>query len=193
MAQADTQRRREGASPSIGHMEIHEVNKEKMDALKALSETNLKVSEARALLQTLQEDETEYLVGREKRAVERIEAVLKDSEAVLSQIGENYASTANLSNEVADVCTKITDLLITFTECRGLFATKCDAFDAYIGKQEDSVAKMKQDVQVQKTLLKEKEESLNRKSKQIDIDRRKLIDDRAALERAINRFKKGRI
>lgn len=174
-------------------MEIHEINKEKMDALRALSDTNLKVSAARVLLETLQKDETVYLQGREKRAVERIESVLKDSGDVLAQVSENYATTANLSNEVSQVCDKITELISVFTESRDLFATKCDDFDAYIGSQEDALVKLKQDLKVQKTMLDIKEKTLERASKQIDSDRRKLIDDRGALERSIKRLKEGRI
>ena len=174
-------------------METHTVEKSTMDALKALSDTNLKVSEARGLLLKLQEDETVYLQGREERAVERIDGILKESDSVLGQVSDNYAKTANLSQEVSHVCDQITSLLTTFSECRELFATKCDEFDAFIGQQEDLLVKVKQDLKVQKTLLDNKEKSLEQAKKQIEIDRRKLNDERGTLERALIRLKEGRI
>ena len=45
----------------------HTISKEEMDALKALSEINMEISKQKELLFKLQEEETQYLIDREKR------------------------------------------------------------------------------------------------------------------------------
>lgn len=53
-------------------MENHILEKKTMEAVKALSDLTLKISEQQNLLCKLQEEETEYLIEREKKAMERI-------------------------------------------------------------------------------------------------------------------------
>lgn len=52
-----------------------ELSHEHMKALQFLSETNLKVSAAKAHLEDLRQDEMRYLVAREKKAMERIKNI----------------------------------------------------------------------------------------------------------------------
>lgn len=53
-------------------MDEHIVRKEHMEAVRALSDINLEISKQKELLLKLQEEETQYLIDREKRFMERI-------------------------------------------------------------------------------------------------------------------------
>lgn len=53
-------------------MNEHTVTSEELKALQALAKLNIKISEARETLEKLYETETEYLIERERKAVERI-------------------------------------------------------------------------------------------------------------------------
>ncbi len=59
-----------------------------MEALKVLTETNMKVSEATSALHKLQEEETQYLVDREERVTEVIKGKLEESKDLDRQIAD---------------------------------------------------------------------------------------------------------
>lgn len=126
------------------------VSKQNMDSLKALSDVNLKISEAKNLLFKLQEDETEYLELREKKALDKIKGALIESSNIVKETEENH-------DKVHDFCKKVSeyaDFLFTAHErFRGMievFNKKNELWDEIVRKQDEDIAHqrnlIKQDV-----------------------------------------------
>lgn len=174
-------------------MDQKEIEREKMEAMQALASTNMKVSEARNTLIQVQEEETVYLVGREKRAMERIDEVLKDSESVLEKVSTNFKESVDLSREVTDTMAQIMAFLTAFRESKERFAEKCDAWDAMIGIKEDTIADLKRKADAQTLINSNEHEALQKERKRINEEKRKLDDDKAELERNIKRYKEGKL
>jgi hypothetical protein len=171
----------------------HTVDKQTMDSLKALADVNIKVSEARSLLSTLQAEETEYLEAREKRALGRIQKVHDESAMLIKQTGDNY-------EDVHTLCVSVTELAGFITEAYGKFASLKETFDdravaweAHIKEKESEVAALLKLAEADRVKLANETKAVARTKVLIAQDKRKLDDERATLERAIKRLKEGRL
>lgn len=171
----------------------HIVDKEKMDSLKALAETNMKVSETKNILIKLEETETEYLVGREKKAMERIQKVHDDSADLLKETHSNYELTSSLLTSVSASA----DFLGTaYEQFKGLltdFEERNEVWEKNCEKWEANAAEVRQKIKVDQVKLENAKKSQEIREKAIENSLIKLADDEGTLKRAIGRLKEGRI
>ncbi len=110
---------------------IHELEKEKMDALRAVADANMKASEARVALSKLKEDEAKYLKEREKLAFDLIASVIAQSKELLKDAYANYdqirsieASVSQLSKWVIDTSGELSALFEDFKKQQELWNTE---------------------------------------------------------------------
>lgn len=174
-------------------MSEHIVSKEQMEALKALADTNIKISEAKGALFKLQETETEYLVVREKKAMDRIEKTIADSREFVDEAKKNY-------EEVKDFALEASSFAESLIKARGIFHKLLEEFEERnviweqdIGQQQDEIAEEKKNLKAQKVVIENDRKSLTKARVQHASDTLRLAGEWKELDRAITRLKEGRI
>lgn len=171
----------------------HILTKEKMDAMKALADTNIKISEARDSLAKIKALESSYLSDREKKAIEVVEKVIQDSENLLKEAKGNYVEVMSLYNTVSEFSSFLADSYKQFNEMLVEFEKKNMLWTSSLKAKEDELSQITETVRLDKIRIKNDRESLNRKEEDLRSDRRKISDDRAMIERTIIRLKEGKI
>lgn len=169
------------------------VDKQQMDALKALAATTLKVSDAKTTLIKLEETETEYLVGREKKAMECIQKVHDTSADLLQKTQENYDGVTQILSTISGFTDFITkaygkfqDILKAFDERNVLWEENCK-------KWEEENQKKVNELKLRQSVVEGMEFANEKTKKKLSEDQQKLDDRYGTLERAIKRLKEGRI
>lgn len=174
-------------------MNEHTISKEHMDALKALTDLNLKVSEARAELSEIENTKTEYIVEREKEAVERIEASLNASKDILRETRENYGLVSDFCNTMTGFADFLKEAHARFDEAVASFDESKVIFEAEMSRQENEIAETKKIIATERVKIANDKKSIENSKKTLEKTARKLEDERGTLERAIKRLKLGRI
>lgn len=174
-------------------MSEHTVDKQTMDALKALSDINLKVSEARNILVQLQENETEYLVSREKKAVDRIQTTLDSSKELVEQINKNYDTIADFARSISEGAVFLSDAQKAFRALTEAFTEKQCEWERDIKNQEETITALRNSLKVDAIRLDGDKKTVESANKKLQDDTRKLEDERGTIERTIKRLKEGRV
>lgn len=169
------------------------VGKEQMESLKALAETNLKLSEAKNLLFKLQEEETAYLQAREKKALDRIKKTVEESRELVRVAEENHSEIKNLYIETSNFAENLVKLQEDFKLMLESFEERNISWEKDIGKQQDDIAQIKKEMKIEKLQIENDIKSLERSRQKLEEDQKKLKSDRGTIERAIKRLKENRI
>lgn len=168
-------------------MDEHTVNKQHMDALKALSDTNLKVSEARALLTELEETETKYLVLREEKAMSRIRESVEASRLLINEIGENYSAVQDITKTVCGFVEYLREANVSFYSLLESFAEKSDAWDVKVEAQHAEIEDMRKQILAGKTQLSHEKESLGAQFLELETKTKVLRDREGVVDRNTQR------
>lgn len=171
----------------------HEFEKEKMDSIQALADTNVKIGEARGVLEKLKKDEVVYLEEREKKAIEVVDKVLSDSKEVLGEATKNYQGVKDLLNSASSFADFLKEAYTSFTDLVSKFSEKSAIWEEEVTRQQKEFADIKQQISDDQVRIKNDREALVKKEASLADDKRKIDDQRATLERAINRLREGRI
>lgn len=143
------------------------LTKEKMDGMKALAETNMKISEAKSILFKLQEDETSYLEIREKKSLDRIQKNLEDSKKLIEETKGNY----NESHQIHAVASSLSDLIMrVFGKLRSSiedFDQRQEDWEREIGRQSDEIADQRKEIKLESNRI--ENEKKNLKNKEIKL------------------------
>ena len=124
-------------------MKIEVINKEKMEALQALADTNIKVGEARGTLTKIKSEESEYLKEREEKTLQLVQNILDESEEVLKKAFSNYEEIKKLSSDASDFSQFLIDSYDEFQELKNTFTEYTEAWGANIAGREKSLAALK--------------------------------------------------
>lgn len=151
------------------------INTEKMNALKALADTNLKVSEARNVLFKLQEDEMEYLEIREKKALIKIQKALSDSQELIDETHKNY-------EKVTDFCQIISNYFDFLDKTHEKVQKMIDSFNERNEIWDKSFTKQQEDIAYQKRLISQDSKMLDTKEKQLNEMKVRLKKQQEHLE-----------
>lgn len=164
-----------------------------MESLQALAETNMQISEAKALLSQIREDEVSYLAEREKKALARIQKIHDESEEIARKTKENYA-------EVHEICVLASGMVGFVHESHRQLSELAQTLEEKSVEWEKQEEKVLADLAETKKLLyadrikvQNERKGLENAKKAFAKDVKKLQDDRGTLERAIKRIKEGRI
>lgn len=171
-------------------MEIQEIEKQKMDALRALSETNLEVSKVKKVLEDLKSDENVYIKEREEKVLAKIQTLLDESKEITKETVGNYTAIQDLMKEtrilsqfVVEAHGELTELIKTFEE-----TTK--DWDAEVKNMQNELAEVRKQLKVEAIQIKNDQDSIEKRKKEVKNEERKVKDQRETLERALNRLKK---
>ncbi len=173
-------------------MEI-QLEKQKMDAMRDLSSISLKISEARNTLTEIREAETGYLVEREDKAMTRIKQVIEDSEKVLAEALENYASVTELSKTASELCNFLTETLGKVHELREMYEKCTEEQEVSIKASEYRISELQKAVKIDRIRIENDKKSLELARKTLEHERKQFEDEKGVVERKIKRLKEGRI
>ncbi len=174
-------------------MEEHTLSKEHMDSVRALADTNIKIGEAKNTLIKLQEQETSYLAEREEKVLSRIQKILDDSKDLLAEAQSNYSKIRELNGTVSSFTEFLKGAYQAFLELLKNFRERNDLWDNKVSEIEKGFEDIKRQIDSDKVRIKNDQDSMERAKASMALERRKIDDDRATLERAIKRLKEGKI
>jgi hypothetical protein len=135
-------------------MEIIDLEQKKMEVLKELADTNIKISENKNIISKLQEEETEYLILREKKAVQQINQVLLDSKDLLEQTKENYEEVHIFCQTITEYSKSLKEAHTKFDKMLSDFREKDKEWEEEVKKQREEIEKIKQAIEIEKTTIK---------------------------------------
>lgn len=171
----------------------HVVSKQEMQALQALADTTLRVSAAKASLIKLEETETEYLVSREKKAVDRIQAAFDASKGLVEETNKNYELIADFATSVREGATFLAEAYEKFTAFCTEKTAFFEAWERDIKNQEETVNGLRKLLKVEKVVIESDKRGIETTKRALSEQSRKIEDDRGTLERAVKRLKDNRI
>ena len=166
-----------------------QIDAEKFNAVKELSEINMLISEGRASLALIKKDEEKYLSFRENVAHERIAKVLNESREYLEEISKNQDGLVRYKTELKAYATSLKDfakeLTTLFEDFIGRTKTADEELSAKCKEIEDGLKEIK----IQRTQIFKDQEQLARDRDMIHEEKKALKDSRETLERAWAEFK----
>lgn len=171
----------------------HTLDKEKMDAIRAIADANLKVSEAKNALLAVKNDEAKYIKEREAITRSSIEKILEESKAILDGAYANYAEVKALQKDVLELASWIIDGQKSFSSMLADFEKMSSEFSAYMEEKEKDIASKRTEIMADKIRIANDRQGVEDARKRLEIDRRKVEDSRGVVERQIIRLKQGKI
>ena len=174
-------------------MDIKTVEKGKMDALKALADANIAVSGVKATLATLKEEESEYLLEREQKALKEVQKIINDSETVLKTALENYTVIHQFGKDASELAVFVLEAYGDFKVLQSSFKELTEEWERSVVATKTSLEEMKKAILLDKGQLKLDQKAVETGWKAIAESKRKIKDDRETIERAIIRLKEGKI
>lgn len=169
------------------------VSKEHMESLKALSDVNIKISEAQNTLFKLQEEETEYLITREKKAMDRIQKVVDDSKEMVKEADKNHGQVKELGVNISEFAQKLLRIQDNFKSLLVEFEERNVEWEKVIGKQQDDLEEIRKQQKVQNIQLINDKRAIEMAKKKLTEDQKKIESDRGTIQRAIIRLKNNKI
>lgn len=160
-------------------MDVNIITKEKMDAMKDLAQTNIKVSEARNLLFKLQEDETSYLEMREKKVMNRINFTIEESRKVIEETKSNWTEIKSLYTVASDMVSTLNKLSLSLTESVTDFIEMNEQWERDIGKQQDDLEEIRRELKIENSVIENDKKDIKRHRKLIE-EEKTLIESRQA-------------
>jgi len=172
-------------------MDIHTIEKQKMESLQTLADTNVAVGKVKATLLELKDSETVYLKEREVMALAKIQEVIKESEKVLWEAQENYKEIQDLSKASSEFATFLTEVHDEFKLLQNTFTKQTEAWNERVKSVENGFADMKKQINVDRVLIENGYDSIESRKAELKLERKVLKDERGTLERAIIRLKEN--
>lgn len=160
-------------------MNIQELDKKTMTAMETLAQTNVKIGEAKGILENLKLTEMSYLEEREKTTIVKIQSILDESEVLVSKIKGNYEE---ISTFYANTCTYVEFL----SEIQKKIAVTIESFNQNVTIWEESVKKeenrlflLRRDIDIQEKKIEIDKKTLDAGFKKL-ANESKLIESRQA-------------
>lgn len=169
-------------------MDIQIVEKQKMEALKSLAETNLAVSDIKNQLNRLRIDEGRYIEEREAMVLKQIEKVVTESREVLSEAYKNYQHLHEVAVQAAQSAKFLEEAHVEFQKVQRAFHASSQVVENRIEKAQKALDDSKKQAEIEKELIVNTKESLERTRKELVAEKIRLVDERETLERAMGRL-----
>lgn len=174
-------------------MKEEQISQEKMKAMQVLAETNVKIGEARGILTNLKAEEALFLDEREQKALARVQTILDESEETLKKAFSNYEEIKKFASTASDFANFLLEAYNDFQELKKTHDEYTQEWEKKVESTETHLSEIKEQIKVDQEQIASDKESINKAWKAIGEEKRKIRSDRATLETAINRLKKGRI
>lgn len=157
------------------------LEKENMNSIKALSDVNIKISDAKNLLFKLQEEETEYLVKREEKALEKINKVLNESKDLLDKTHQNYEEIHQFCQVVSGYADFLEEAHEKFKRLLELFNKRNEVWDENAKQQYAEIARQKKILEQDAEAIGTREIKITEAKKEIIREREHLASQQSSL------------
>lgn len=168
----------------------HEISKQHMDTLKALADTNVKISEAKALLENLKSQETTYLEEREKQTMEVIEKCFAQSEDLVQKIKHNYEDIQHLFNTATSHTHFLSENYKKFNDLLDEFNKKSQIWEKRVAEEEEKIADMRKQIEIDSVKISEERKVMDSIGKQLAKEKTLIESRQAQLKAALSLIKK---
>ena len=165
-------------------MDTHQLDQEKFNVMKELTEIHANLSLARSELLTLKADTEKYMVVREQEAQERVLRVLKESREALVETSTNHRELIVFNNELQAYANELHGLTIDITTLFQDFNTRMREAEKELEESREIVVETLLKIKVERVQVKEDRKLLALERKKTEEGKVLLADRRAALERA---------
>ncbi len=169
------------------------VSTAQMEALKALSDMNLKVSEVRAELSELETMKEAFIVSREKEVSERIDALLQESRETIKETVQNYQDMKSFHKEVSTFADILRENKESFVKLVDSFEESKELWSKQVEEQENALIEAKKTLTVDRVKIENDRKSIESARKELERATRKLESDRGTIDRKIARLKANKI
>lgn len=171
-------------------MEPTIIDKKAMETLQKLAQTNLEISNAKNALYLLKQDENAFIEEREKKTLERLEQLFRDSEDIINKTKGNY-------DEVSELLTTVTEFSKFVAESQGnlhniftLFEEREGVWQEKVAKHEAAIADVQRGIIVQQVFLSNEKKNIQKGWDDLAVERVKIKDAWGEIERELKRLKK---
>lgn len=158
-------------------MNIQTLDQQTMTALETLAQTNVKIGEARGILADLKLTETSYFEEREKATIEKIQAVLDDSEGIVAKIHDNYYEITQFYADITSFVGFLSQIQESVQTTIESFNKKVDVWEGQTKREEERLGVLRQNVETQQKQLDIDKKSRTEALKKIK-DEKQLINSR---------------
>jgi uncharacterized protein YukE len=172
---------------------LETLEKEKFDTLKELADVNVKISEARNELLEIESSKNDYIKLREDETIQRVNKVLKSSEKVIKMAHSNYEEVRTFVNTVSGYKAAVDEGYSTLKDIIKDFNEYQDEWEKQNEDQIHSLSDLEKKVKKDRELLGRERKDVEKFKKSVELERRKVADDRGTLNRAIKRLKSKKI
>lgn len=170
-----------------------ELEKEKMDSVRALAETNMQISEAKTLLFKMREEEKAYIASRSNKALTEIQKIFDESSELVQGIRSNYKEVNDVTKEASILTTSLLEARENLTILIKDFEEHSKHWEKQVKEREKVFEDIKKDIKKDQVTIANDKKSIEKQKTLLKEEQRKIEDQRATLERAIERLKQGRI
>lgn len=174
----------------MNETQITQVNNEQMNALKALSETNMKVSEAKATLIKIEETKQQYFKIREKETNERIDKILIESASLLQEARLNYYETTQFHHTTASYADAVKTAHETLLQNVKEFEERNTIWEQSMKKQEANLNEIKKVITIEKVRILNDKKNIEQNQKIIENDKRLIESRQEQIKSALEVLKK---
>jgi hypothetical protein len=178
-----------GVKASLGYMDIKQLDQEKFNTLKELTEIHASISSGKVELIKLKSTTEEYMKLREVEAEERVIKVLKESRDALEEVSTNHRELIVYNNDLKSYAREIHELTIGITTLFQDFNVRMKEAEKDIDKNQEIVSDILTKIKIERVQIKEDRKMLAVERKRTEDGVRLLKDKRESLERAWEELK----
>lgn len=174
-------------------MELNELDNEKMKTMREIAECNILIGEMKAEMSQLESQKNDFFKLRESEVVDRVNKALEDSQGLLDQVKSNYTLVhefyeilQSFADYLKDGRSQLEEVIKHFQEDAAQIVQILEIREHAVKEKESDLSYMRRSVENVKAQIEIEQKKLNE-------DQIKLMSDRGALQRSIERLKKGAI
>ncbi len=131
-----------------------------MDSIKALADTNLKISEAKNLLFKLKEEESDYLIERENKAIIKIQETLDSSRDLIKETKGNYQEVQDLVHSASQFAGELIAFYKKLQDIKENFDKKSEIWEENVKKQNEEMSEIRKSIDVDKLIIENDKKSI---------------------------------
>lgn len=167
----------------------HAIKSEHMEAMKALAETNMRLSEAKSDLFSLRSEESRYLEERRSAEKKAVSDALDESRGMLAEIQEIRESARDLARESLILSDKARESVAEFNRMRSELIESERVRGEEIIRMLSEVREERNSLANESAMIDARRKEIQSMEKGISDERRRIDSERGALERAVKRIK----
>lgn len=159
-----------------------QIEKERFDSVRSLSEVQLALSDARVAFEKLKNSEAEYLKEREDKVVKHLNSLEKSLKESFEGFLENKETFEKFKGIVSSFAEKANTMAVQLEETSKMVSEKLQNVDDFI---EAKMTKLKDDsarLLADRKFLNEELEQLSKRKRELEEDQKRLNNEKIAFE-----------